>query len=660
MASINGTFDITVNYTGDSIYQPVFDKAAQIWSQIITADIPDVNSPTYGFIDDLLIDASVVTIDGPGNILGQAGPDEFLRASGLPDHGVMEFDVADVASMYSSGMLLDVILHEMGHILGIGTLWTLKGVKSGFNYIGAAAVAEYRTLTGNGSATSVPIESGGGAGTAGSHWSEAVFDAELMTGYIDGSFNPISRVTIASLKDLGYTVDIGAADPYALPGHVATDDFSGTARTTGQITVNATAQIGTIEVAGDHDWFRVQLSAGTTYTVSETGAPSGAGTLSDPWLRLYDSAGHLLAQNDDFGGSHDSQLSFSPSASGTYYVGAGAHNDAFTGTYRVSVATSMPAPPETPTSPPQTPGPTTQSVPLSVQVAGTTDLGTFNAAWKVAGVGDFNGDGNSDILWRNPVTGHTDEWQLANGQWSKSLSLGSLDPAWDVAGIGDFNGDGNSDVLWRNPTTGQMGAWLLKDGQWSQSVALGARGTDWQVAGIGDFNGDGTDDILWRNSTTGQVDEWRMSNGNWGGSLLLGSRDTHWVVAGIGDFNNDGQEDVLWRNPTTGQMEEWKLVNGQWAGSFALPDYSPGWQVAAVSDFNGDGSADVLWRNPVSGQLDGWLMQNMQFTAPFAPGTMNPAYSVAGSGDFNHSGSDDILWRNAATGQTNDWLLTHG
>ena len=82
-------------------------------------------------------------------------PDELRSGSLLPDHGTMEFDSADVAQMFSSGTLTSVILHEMGHILGFGTIWSAKGLKSGFTFTGANAVAEYRTLSGNVGATNV-------------------------------------------------------------------------------------------------------------------------------------------------------------------------------------------------------------------------------------------------------------------------------------------------------------------------------------------------------------------------------------------------------------------------------------------------------------------------------------------------------------------------
>jgi Ca2+-binding RTX toxin-like protein len=222
--AVNSTFDIQINYSGDSQYLGAFQAAADRWEQIITADIPDINSGTYGFVDDLLIDASVVAIDGSGGILAQAGPDWVRSASYLPFHGIMQFDSADVAVMFSNGTFAAVILHEMGHVLGIGTLWDAgpNNLLDPVNhrYTGANALAEYRILTGNPSATYIPVEDGGGPGTANGHWDEETFNTEIMTGYIEsaGTSMPISRMTIASLADLGYSVNLSVADPYSMPG----------------------------------------------------------------------------------------------------------------------------------------------------------------------------------------------------------------------------------------------------------------------------------------------------------------------------------------------------------------------------------------------------------------------------------------------------------
>ncbi len=82
----------------------------------------------------------------------------------------MEFDTADLADMEADGSLYSVILHEMGHVLGIGTIWEDAGllVGAGTNnprFTGAQAVAAYNAIFGT-NATGVPVEQNGGAGTA--------------------------------------------------------------------------------------------------------------------------------------------------------------------------------------------------------------------------------------------------------------------------------------------------------------------------------------------------------------------------------------------------------------------------------------------------------------------------------------------------------------
>jgi hypothetical protein len=214
-----GGFQITLQMSGlTASEQAIFQQAASRWSQVITGDL--TNATYRGqTVDDLLISASAPRIDGVGGILGQSGPDAFRSGSLLPIHGVMEFDAADMASMESTGLLYSVVLHEMGHILGIGTLWEDKGLLSGAGtsnpiFIGANATAQYNQIFGT-SARGVPVEATGGSGTADAHWRETVFTNELMTGWAGPGTNlPLSRVTIGSLADLGYTVNYAAADAY--------------------------------------------------------------------------------------------------------------------------------------------------------------------------------------------------------------------------------------------------------------------------------------------------------------------------------------------------------------------------------------------------------------------------------------------------------------
>src|SRR5262245_28027530 len=166
-------FNIDIDVSGVPLaYQSYFTAAAQRWQQVIVGDLPGLNVPGYGFVDDLHITASVTSIDGPGGILGQATPEYIRTSGGLPMPGLMNFDSYDMARMASNGTLLPTILHEMGHVLGIGSEWSYLGLASGSQYFGSHAVNAYQVLAGNGYLSSVPLETGGGSGTAGVHWSE--------------------------------------------------------------------------------------------------------------------------------------------------------------------------------------------------------------------------------------------------------------------------------------------------------------------------------------------------------------------------------------------------------------------------------------------------------------------------------------------------------
>jgi hypothetical protein len=180
-----------------------------------------------GTVDGLLILVRLVEIDGPRGVLGQAGPCVLRGSNGLPAVGVMEFDTADLAELQAEGRLGNTILHEMLHIVGFG-FWDaplLSGARTSSSaFTGANAVAAASEFDGApASWTTVPVEncaglssSQCGAGTRDSHWRESVFGNELMTGYLSGAAQPLSRTTIASLADLGYTVNLEAADPFDL------------------------------------------------------------------------------------------------------------------------------------------------------------------------------------------------------------------------------------------------------------------------------------------------------------------------------------------------------------------------------------------------------------------------------------------------------------
>ena len=241
-------------------------------------------------------------------------------------------------------------------------------------------------------------------------------------------------------------------------------------------------------------------------------------------------------------------------------------------------------------------------------------LRNVSADWHVAGTADFNGDGRVDILWRNDDGRVTDWLGNANGSFSDNVSniLRPVDTGWQIAGTGDFNGDGHGDILWRS-SDGWYTDWLgTAAGGFSDNLGSFLRNADpsWQVAGTGDFNGDGITDILWRNSSGWLTDWLGTASGGFVDNVqnFLRNVNSSWTVEGTGDFNGDGLTDILWRS-TDGTITDWMgTANGGFAdnlGNF-LRNVDSSWQVDSIGDFNGDTRDDILWRN-TDGRVTNWL-----------------------------------------------------
>jgi hypothetical protein len=108
-----------------------------------------------------------------------------------------------------------------------------------------------------------------------------------------------------------------------------------------------------------------------------------------------------------------------------------------------------------------------------------------SSGWSIAGTGDFNGDHTTDILLYNSNTSQVGEWLMQNGQLTAGPIIGSLgvSSGWSIAGTGDFNGDGTSDILLYNSTNTQVGEWLMQNGQLAQGQGFGTlgAGSGWQL-----------------------------------------------------------------------------------------------------------------------------------------------------------------------------------
>jgi len=178
-------------------------------------------------ITGLVIYVSVQPIDGIGGTLASAGPCLVRSQSDnyLPALGVMRFDEADVASLLTQGVLTRVVLHEMLHVLGFGTIWPDQGLLDSTDladarFLGPRARAACADVNGGGTAcsTTVPVHSTGGAGTRYTHWRESMFTNELMTPFLNAGSNPFSAMSVQSLGDLGFEVSTSAAEPFTASG----------------------------------------------------------------------------------------------------------------------------------------------------------------------------------------------------------------------------------------------------------------------------------------------------------------------------------------------------------------------------------------------------------------------------------------------------------
>jgi hypothetical protein len=306
------TFEITTdepfikivysNPTTKKVVRDAFDAAAAKWNKLITNNFPDIPLPasiTSGadlgcdakvttkplpdttMLKGLVIYATIAEIDGPGRILGSAGPCAFSLESGFffgqgsnvqPRVGSMNFDVEDLGGMYQDGSLNGVIAHEMGHVIGIGTTWRAQYYKtldltraqitpqSDPRYIKENGIAGWVAIGGTDKNNTiggemkvgVPAARTGGGGTAGGHWRETQFGSEMMSGYsAPGDKDELSLMTAMSLKDIGYTnLDLNATDYYEMPKEFQVKEFLANARPLGNDIIDF-KRVGVLSANGD-------------------------------------------------------------------------------------------------------------------------------------------------------------------------------------------------------------------------------------------------------------------------------------------------------------------------------------------------------------------------------------------------------------------------
>lgn len=223
-------FDIELLFANDYTpsQQEVAQRAAELWEDQIAGYQPGIS------LTGMTIRLETFT-EAEGGILGRAFPPGRVYEAGywLSTGGRFQLDTLDIPWLESTERLVDVFAHEMGHLLGVGTLWEANHLyqRGSGEYLGPFGLLAYNAEFDQ-SGSFIPVELEGGAGTANAHWNENEggagftgirdvmgrdFRDELMTGWLNR--NPfLSNTTVQSLRDLGFTV---VPEPGALTNMLA-------------------------------------------------------------------------------------------------------------------------------------------------------------------------------------------------------------------------------------------------------------------------------------------------------------------------------------------------------------------------------------------------------------------------------------------------------
>ena len=231
-----------------SIHLPYIYRAITRWQKIINGSLPtrvliydyetrekcgfglgvgdDVPSI---YVDDILIYFEISNIDGVSGRLGQASWC-MLDRNYMPRVAYITLDAADVKYMISKGTFENVLVHEIAHCLGFGTAWELQTMLGTYlrqyitprNQPSPWYFTQPESRIGHAEVMGLPaaagdypeIDSSGLSGTSRGHWSDTRYNPELMTGYITSSHQPLSVLTLRSLMDIGYQVDLSQADEF--------------------------------------------------------------------------------------------------------------------------------------------------------------------------------------------------------------------------------------------------------------------------------------------------------------------------------------------------------------------------------------------------------------------------------------------------------------
>jgi hypothetical protein len=236
-------------------------------------------------------------------------------------------------------------------------------------------------------------------------------------------------------------------------------------------------------------------------------------------------------------------------------------------------------------------------------------------------------DQRPSVFWYNQPTGQLMSWHVAgvNVIDTRAVSTVNTDKHWKVAGTGDLNGDGFTDVVWRHDTQGLIAYWFL---QYNMVVGTGLLSVgqvadlNWEIRGVGDVNGDRYADLVWQHAD-GTLAVWTMR-----GSTVMDTKVLSlpkvaipsWKVSGVVDANRDGYADLIFQDTVGGALAVWFLRATDVIGTYYLSipkQADSNWRVQGAGDIDGSGVPKILWRHITSGWVAEWTLSGYVVTGTY-------------------------------------------
>ncbi len=252
-----------------------------------------------------------------------------------------------------------------------------------------------------------------------------------------------------------------------------------------------------------------------------------------------------------------------------------------------------------------------------------TDLKTVARTAKA----DFNGDGNADLTWERDFVDNQGRnrteiqlWHMDGATKLSSAVVGITGRSFDIEAIGDLDGDGDPDLVFRRQDTGALTLWRM-DGSVRESAHALPTESDLnkELVGMSDINGDGQMDLVWVDHSNNLLSYWQMADETTSSAtvdILDNSGQVYDTigrdVVGFYDADGDGHDDIFLRGLANGankialldgtgqEKNETFTMQGLWSNQ---------WYAGRVDDFNGDGIADFMWHKYTDATTRLWTLE---------------------------------------------------